>query len=125
MSPKMGTLAGTVYGEAAVEEFAKQHAASRKPLARFLAIARAATWKHFPEVTQTFPATDYAHATGTLIFDIGGLKNRPIPRLVFEGNNHFFHTLLAHKHINLERPQNSHLAAEKTPFPHEPPTHPD
>ena len=70
-----------VYGEAAAEQFANQHAASRKPLVRFLAIARAATWKHFPEVKQTFQAADYASATGTIVFEIGGNKYRLIARV--------------------------------------------
>ena len=98
----MGTSAVTVYGEAAVEEFAKQHAASRKPLARFLAIARAASWKHFPEVTQTFPATDYAPATGTLIFEIGGNKYRLIARVDFEEQMLFIQAVMTHEKYNRE-----------------------
>ena len=49
----------TVYGEATVAKFAKKHAASRKPLQRFLAIASAAEWPHFPAVKGSFPGTDY------------------------------------------------------------------
>lgn len=92
----------TVYGEAAVEAFAKQHAASRKPLARFLAVARAAAWKHFPEVKQTFPATDYAAATGTLIFDMGGNKYRLIARVDFAGQLLFIQTVMTHEKYNRE-----------------------
>jgi len=33
---------------------------------------------YFPAVKETFPATDYAPSTGTLIFDIGGNKYRLI-----------------------------------------------
>jgi mRNA interferase HigB len=98
----MGTLTVTVYGEAAVEEFAKQHAASRKPLARFLAVARAATWKHFPEVTQTLAATDYAPASGMLIFDIGGNKYRLIARVDFEEQMLFIQTVMTHEKYNRE-----------------------
>lgn len=92
----------TVYGEAAVDEFARQHAQSRKPLARFLAIARAATWLHFPEVKQTFPATDYASATGTLIFDIGGNKYRLIARVDFEEQMLLIQTVMTHEKYNRE-----------------------
>jgi len=98
----MGTFGVTVYREAAAEKFAKQHAASRKPLARFLAIVRAATWKHFPEVTQTFPATDYAPATGTLIFDTGGNKYRLIARVDFEEQMLFIQTVMTHEQYNRE-----------------------
>ena len=99
----MGTLLQvTVYGEAAAERFAKQRAASRKPLARFLSIARAAAWKHFAEVTQTFPATDYAPATGTLIFDIGGNKYRLIARVDFEEQLLFIQTVMTHEKYSRE-----------------------
>lgn len=50
---------------------------------RFLDIAVAANWSHFPGVKDTFPATDYAASTGTLIFDIGGNKYRLIARVDF------------------------------------------
>ena len=86
----------TVLGEAAAEQFAKQHAAARKPLARFLAIARAASWRHFAEVRQTFPAADYAAATGTLIFDIGGNKYRLIALVNFEKKTLLIDRVLTH-----------------------------
>jgi mRNA interferase HigB len=92
----------TVYGVAALEEFAKQHAASRKAPASFLAVVRAATWKHFPDAKQTFPATDYAAATGTLIFDIGGNKYRLIARVDFEEQTLFIQTVMIHQKYNRE-----------------------
>ena len=49
-----------VYGEAAIAKFARKHASSRRPLQRFLEIARAAEWPHFPAVKRTFAVTDYA-----------------------------------------------------------------
>lgn len=92
----------TVRGEMILERFAKQQAAARKPLARFLAVARAATWKHFPEVKQTFPATDYAAATGTLIFDIGGNKYRLIALVNFERQTLLIDRVLTHEEYNRE-----------------------
>ena len=74
----------TVLGEAMLAGFAKKHPASRRPLQRFIAIARAAEWPHFPGVKATFPSADYAPATGTLIFNIGGNKYRLIARVDFE-----------------------------------------
>jgi len=47
-----------VYGEAVLTKFAGRHAAARKPLQRFLEIARGADWPHFPALKQTFPAAD-------------------------------------------------------------------
>lgn len=74
----------TVYGERVMRDFGKKHVYSRKPLARFSALAIAAQWKHFPELKQTFPAADYAAETGTVIFNIGGNKYRLIARVDFE-----------------------------------------
>jgi len=67
-----------------MQDFGKNHADARRPLARFAALASAAQWKHFPELKQTFPAADYAPATGTVIFNIGGNKYRLIARVDFE-----------------------------------------
>jgi mRNA interferase HigB len=92
----------TVLGEAALERFAKQHAAARKPLARFLALAGVATWKHFQEVKQSFPATDYAAATGTLVFNIAGNKFRLIARVDFEEQVLYIHAVMTHEKYNRE-----------------------
>jgi mRNA interferase HigB len=86
-----------VFGEAVVASFAKKHTASRKPLQRFVAIARAAVWPHFPAVKDTFPATDYAPATGTLIFNIGGNKYRLIARVDFEEQLLLIQAVLTHQ----------------------------
>jgi len=83
--PKNGNVEGVkVFGEAVIAGIDKKHPASRKPLQRFVTIARAALWPHFPAVKETFPATDYAPATGTLIFNIAGNKYRLIGRIDFE-----------------------------------------
>jgi mRNA interferase HigB len=91
-----------VYGEAAIAKFAKKCAASRKPLQRFLEIARAARWPHFPAVKQTFLATDYASSTGTLIFNIGGNKYRLIVRVDFEEQVLFIQSVMTHEEYGRE-----------------------
>ena len=91
-----------VFGEAAIAAFARKHPASRKPLQRFMTIARAALWPHFPAVKETFPATDYAPATGTLIFDIGGNKYRLIARVDFEEQLLVMQTVLTHQEYDRE-----------------------
>lgn len=60
-----------VFGEAIMGAFAKKHAASRKLWQGFLIIASATLCSHFPAIQETFPTTDSAPATGTLIFHIG------------------------------------------------------
>ena len=74
----------TVLGEALVAEFAKKHERSRKPLVSFIAIPRAATWNHMPEVKATLPATDFDSDAQTYIFDIGGNRYRPLAAIDLE-----------------------------------------
>ena len=91
-----------MFGEAVVGDFAKRHTASRKPLQRFVTIARAAAWPHFPAIKETFPATDYAPVTGTLIFNIGGNKYRLVARVDFEEQLLVIQTVLTHREYDRE-----------------------
>jgi mRNA interferase HigB len=86
----------------AITRFTRKYAASRKPLERFLTIAREAEWLHLPAVKQTFPATDYAPSSGTLIFDIGGNKYRLIARVDFEEQLLFIQSVLTHEEYDRE-----------------------
>ena len=91
-----------VFGETVIAGFAKKHPASRKPWQRFVAIARTALWPHFPAVKETFQTTDYAPASGTLIFNIGGNKYRPIARVDFEEQLLLIQTVLTHQEYDRE-----------------------
>lgn len=91
-----------VFGEAVIAGFARKHPASRKPLQRFVTIARAALWPHFPALKETFSSTDYAPATGTLIFNIGGNKYRLIARVDFEERLLVIQTVLTHREYDRE-----------------------
>jgi len=91
-----------VFSGAVIAGFARTHPASRKSLQRFMTIAQAATWPHFPAVRETFAATDYAPATGTLIFDIGGNKYRLIARVDFEEQLLVIEAVLTHREYDRE-----------------------
>ena len=91
-----------VYGEAALARFAKKHAASRKPLQRFVEIARFAEWPHFPAIKQTFPAADLGRRMGKVIFDIGGNKYRVIPVVNFEKQALLIEDVLTHEDYSRE-----------------------
>lgn len=67
---------------------------------RFLDIALAANWSHFPAVKDTFPATGYVASTGTLIFDIGGNKYRLIARVDFREHVLVIQEVLTHEQYN-------------------------
>jgi mRNA interferase HigB len=83
-------------------EVCEKHAASRKPLSRFLAIAQKATWPHFPAIKQSFPATDYAPATGMLVFDVGGNKYRVIASIDFSEQLLHIRRVLTHEEYSRE-----------------------
>jgi mRNA interferase HigB len=91
-----------VIGEAAVAEFTKKHAQSRRPVARFLAVARMARWPHFPAIKQSFPAADYVPGTGTVTFDIGANKYRLAARIDFEEQLLFIQAVLTHEEYDRE-----------------------
>jgi mRNA interferase HigB len=91
-----------VFGEAVIAGFSRRYPASRKPWQRFASIARSAVWPHFPALRETFPATDYAPATGTLIFNIGGNKYRLIARVDFEEQLLAIQTVLTHREYGWE-----------------------
>jgi mRNA interferase HigB len=86
-----------IYGAAVAAKFATKHPLSRKPLRRFLEIARESDWLHFPSVKKSFAAVDYAPPTGTLIFDIGGNKYRLIARVDFEEQMLLIQDVLTHQ----------------------------
>jgi mRNA-degrading endonuclease HigB of HigAB toxin-antitoxin module len=60
----------------------------------------AANWPYFPAVKDSFPATDYAASTGTLIFDIGGNKYRLIARVDFMEQVLVIQKVLTHEQYN-------------------------
>ena len=91
-----------VLGEAAAARFALKHASARKPIQRFLAIARNADWPHLPAVKQTFPATDLGRQSGRLIFDLGGNKYRLIASVDFREQILVIERVLTHHEYDRE-----------------------
>ena len=89
-------------GEAVLGRFATKHADSRRPLQRFLEIARSAQWPHYPAVKNTFRATDIGKQTGRLIFDIGGHKYRLIASVDFAEQLLVIEQVLTHKDYGRE-----------------------
>lgn len=85
-----------VLGEALIARFAKKHSASLKPLQRFLGIARAADWPHFPALKRSFGAADYT-SNGMVIFNIGGNKYRLVATISFQRQILLIERVLTHE----------------------------
>jgi mRNA interferase HigB len=91
-----------VLGEAIVARFAKRHADARKPLQRFVAIAKDAAWPYFPAVKRTFPTADLGKRSGRVIFDIGGNKYRLIASVDFDEQMFVIERVLTHADYDRE-----------------------
>lgn len=70
-----------IRGRAVLEEFARKHAAARKPLAVWSAAVTAATWRNLAELHARFSSADYV--LGFVIFNIGGNKFRLVASVEF------------------------------------------
>lgn len=91
-----------VLGEAIASRFAAAHADARKPLQRFLAIARSSDWGHLPAVRETFASADRGRRSGRLIFDVGGNKYRLIARVDFVEQMLVIERILTHEEYDRE-----------------------
>jgi mRNA interferase HigB len=90
----------TVLGETRIADFIRKHERSHKALARFLDIARAATWQHIPDLKTTLPTTDYDAETQTYIFDIGGNKYCLLAAIDFEEQILSVQSVMTHEQYN-------------------------
>jgi mRNA interferase HigB len=97
----MGTSEMRVPGEAIIVRFARRHAASRTSLQRFLEIARAADWRHFPALKRSFAAADYT-SSGMIIFDISGNKYRIVATVNFQEQILLIERVLTHEEYSRE-----------------------
>ena len=57
---------------------------------------------HLPDVKATFPATDYAPAAGTLIFNIGGNNYRLVARVDFAEQMLWIDSVMTREQYNRE-----------------------
>jgi mRNA interferase HigB len=89
-----------VLGERLLTDFAQKHATARKPLGRFLEIARAATWKHMPDVKATLASADFDADAQTFIFDIGGNKYRLLASIDFTEQMMVIEEVMTHEQYN-------------------------
>jgi mRNA interferase HigB len=85
-----------IYGAQLLTRFAKKHAGSRKPLARFVQLTEAAAWPHFEALKQTFPSADRGKLTRSVIFDIAGNNYRLIALVDFELQSLFVQGIYTH-----------------------------
>jgi mRNA interferase HigB len=65
-----------IVNESELRFFARKHSNVRKPLSNWIDVTKAADWKSFVDVRETFRSTDYVKEQ--VIYDIGGNNYRLI-----------------------------------------------
>ncbi|MBI5175422.1 MAG: type II toxin-antitoxin system HigB family toxin [Candidatus Melainabacteria bacterium] len=65
-----------IINENELHSFAKNHSNARRPLANWIDVTKAAAWKSFAEIRETFRSADYVKEQ--VVFNIGGNNYRLI-----------------------------------------------
>ena len=65
-----------IINESELHSFAKKHSNARRPLANSIDATKAAAWKSFAEVRETYRSADYVKEQ--VVFDVGGNNYRLI-----------------------------------------------
>lgn len=92
----------TVIGESVLAQFGTRYADSRRPLARFLGLVKAAQWKHLLDLKQSFSSADYT-SSGIMVFDIGGNKYRVLASVDFVAQIVDLRAVLTHEEYDREK----------------------
>ena len=102
--PKCGNIACVVtYGAAIIERFTRKYADARRPAARLLTLANAASWGTFTDLRRTFPSADLEKRTGLVIFDIGVNKCRLLASVDYESQEIDIRSMLTHAECEREK----------------------
>lgn len=83
-----------IINETELHSFAKKHSRARRPLASWIDIAKAAAWKSFAEVRETFRSADYVKEQ--VIFDIGGNNYRLISSIDYTAQRVYVLEVMTH-----------------------------
>ncbi len=83
-----------VINESELRLFAKKHSNARRPLASWIDVTKAAAWKSFAEVRETFRSADYVKEQ--VVFDIGGNNFRLISSIDYSLQRVFVLDVMTH-----------------------------
>jgi len=89
-------------GQLLIDEFIKQYPRSEAPLNRWVKETKAAQWKNFSELRQTFPSADYV--APYVIFNIGGNKFRTVAIVTFNKEMVKVERIMTHTQYNRWKP---------------------
>ena len=83
-----------IINETELHIFAKQHSNARKPLSNWIDVTKAAAWKSFTELRETFRSADYVRQQ--VVFDIGGNNYRLISSVDYATQRVYILEMLTH-----------------------------
>jgi mRNA interferase HigB len=89
-------------GQLIIDEFIKQYPRSEAPLNKWVKEVRAAHWKNFAQLRQTFPSADYV--APYVVFNIGGNKFRMVALVVFNEERATVIKIMTHSQYNRWKP---------------------
>src|SRR5438045_563653 len=78
------------------EEWLKKHDGGRAPMARWVAIARAASWQNIADVRRTLRSADAITGTELTCFNIGGNSYRLLTVISYQRQQIVIRELLTH-----------------------------
>jgi mRNA interferase HigB len=83
-----------IINESELHSFAKKYSSARKPLANWIDVTKAAAWKSFAELRETFRSADYVKAQ--VVFDIGGNNYRLISSIDYAAHRVYVLEVMTH-----------------------------
>jgi mRNA interferase HigB len=84
-----------------LREFWTKYPKAESALRAWYTIAKAATWKHFPELKQSFPAADLVERR--TVFDVSGNHFRLVARVNYKTQGVFVLYVLTHREYDANR----------------------
>ncbi len=77
-----------------LHDFASRHSSARKPITSWIAVTKAAGWKTFAEVRQTFRSADYVKEQ--VVFNVGGNNYRLVSFIDYFAQRVFVLQVMTH-----------------------------
>jgi mRNA interferase HigB len=85
-----------IVGLAAIEQFVKNNASARGPMARWIAVVEQAEWRNIVDVRKTLPTADAIKGTDLTCFNIGGNSYRLMTAISYRRQQIVIRELMTH-----------------------------
>jgi mRNA interferase HigB len=91
-----------IINESDLHSFCKRHSNARSPVANWIDITKAAVWKTFADVRETFRTADYIK--DFVIFDVGGNNFRLITSISYPQQRVYVLQMMTHAEYDRWKP---------------------